>query len=183
MNFFNKNRLIFWVLIILVVINISALISFFLFTKTAVQTPCCPPEEQQCNAFRDELNLSTGQTLKVTEINKRYKEFAEPISMEIKGARTSILTELEKDVPDTIRLNSLTNQLALLQSKIQRENITQYRELKRVCTPEQAQKLSALYRDLYGCPMQNGQMKHRNRHGQGESKNEKCGNPCEAVQN
>ena len=183
MNFFNKNRLIFWVLIILVVINISALISFFLFTKTSGQSACCPPEVQQCEAFRDELNLSGGQTLKVTEINKKYKEFAEPIVGEIKETRASILTELENEVPDTMRLNSLTNQLAMLQLKIQKENITQYRELKRVCTPDQAQKLSALYRDLYGCPMQNGQIKHRNRHGQGESKNEKCGNPCDAGRN
>ena len=31
MNFFNKNRLIFWLLVILAVINISALVTFFLY--------------------------------------------------------------------------------------------------------------------------------------------------------
>jgi Spy/CpxP family protein refolding chaperone len=168
MNFFSKNRLIFWVLMILVVINISALISFFLFTQEQPPAPCCSPEEQQCVAFRDELNLSAEQTLKVNEINKNYRKSAEPIVTAIKETRAAILTELDKAEPQTMRLTELTNRLALLQTEIQKENIQQYSELKRVCTPEQAHNLSALYRDLYGCPMKDDQMKHRYRHGQGK---------------
>ena len=174
MNFFHKNRLIFWVLIILVVINISALASFFIFTQKKAPAPCCSPEEQQCVAFRDELNLSAEQTIKVTEINGSYKKSAEPISKAIKETRAAILTELDKEGPDTMQLNILTNQLSLLQLKIQRENIKQYTKLKRVCTPLQAQRLSALYRDLYGCPMQDGQMKYRNRRGQGNNEKARC---------
>jgi hypothetical protein len=174
MNFFHNNRLIFWVLIILVVINISALVSFFLFTKPHAPVACCSPEEQQCNAFRDELKLSASQTLQVEEINKNYKESAGPIVTAIKEARAAILTELEKEAPDTLHLNALTDQLALLQMKIQKENINQYRALKHVCTTDQALRLSALYRDLYGCPMQNGQVKHRYRHGQENSRKAPC---------
>jgi Spy/CpxP family protein refolding chaperone len=174
MNFFSKNRMVFWVLMILVVINISALVSFLFFTRTRPATPCCSPEEQQCVAFRDELNLSPDQTLKVNDINKNYTLFAEPVANSIKEARAAILTELEKEVPDTLRLNVLTNQLALLQLKIQKENIKQFSALKRVCTPEQAQRLSALYRDLYGCPMQGGQIKHHFRRGQGNGNRAKC---------
>ena len=167
MNFFHKNRLIFWILVILVVINVSALVSYFLFTRPQPPAPCCPPGQQQCAAFRDELDLSAEQSPKVTAINKNYKESAEPIAKAIKEARAAILTELEKNLPDTMYLDSLTTQLALLQIKIQRENIKQYRALSRVCTPEQAHRLSALYRDLYGCPLKDGQMRNRNRHGQG----------------
>ncbi len=166
MNFFHRNRFIFWVLIILVAINISALVSFFLFSKPPAAAPCCSPEEQQCIAFRDELNLSADQNQQVTAINKVYTESAEPIAATIKEMRASILTELEKESPDTLQLNTFVAQLAVLQMKIQKENIKQFSALKRVCTPDQAQRLSALYRDLYGCPMQNGQMKHRYRHGQ-----------------
>jgi Spy/CpxP family protein refolding chaperone len=174
MNFFHRNRLIFWILILLVVINISAFVSFFLLTKSPVTPTCCPPGEQQCNAFRDELKLTAAQSLKVAEINKLYKESAEPIATAIKETRAAILTELENELPDSIHLNSLVNELAFLQSKIQKENIRQYTNLKHVCTPEQANRLSALYRDLYGCPMQNGQMNYRYRHGQGNSKKQNC---------
>jgi Spy/CpxP family protein refolding chaperone len=174
MNFFQKNRLIIWILILLIVINISALTSFFILTKQPAPAPCCTPEEQQCMTFRDELSLSAEQTLKVNDINKKYTESAEPIAAAIKENRAAILTELEKDVPDTTQLNILTDQLTLLQVKIQRENIKQFGDLKRVCTPEQVQRLSALYRDLYGCPMKNGQMQNRHRSGKGNSVKTRC---------
>jgi Spy/CpxP family protein refolding chaperone len=174
MNLIVKNRLIFWVLIILVVINVSALVSFFLFTKPPAPAPCCPPEEQQCMAFRDELKLSEAQTVQVNAINNAYAASAGPVSAEIKKTRAAILTEMENETPDTVKLTLLTDQLALLQMKIQKENIKQYSELKRVCTPEQAQRLSGLYRDLYGCPMQNGQKKHRYRHGQDSARMKPC---------
>jgi len=169
MNVFYKNRLVFWMLIVLVIINISALISFLLFPKEQAPASCCSTEEQQCNVFRDELDLSAAQDLKVRAINQNYMASAGPVALSIKEARASILTELDRDQPDTVRLNELTSQLAGLQMKIQKENNKQYSELRRVCTPGQAQKLSALYRDLYGCPMQGGQGKHRYRHGQQRS--------------
>ena len=174
MNFFHKNRLVFWVLIVLVVINLSALISFFFFTRAETPVQCCSPEEQQCTAFRDELNLTAEQTRQVGVINKKYQESAAPIALNIKEIRASILTELEKERPDTAQLDKFTNQLAELQLKIQKENIKQYTELKRVCTQEQAHWLSALYRDLYGCPMQDGQMQHRYRQGHGNDKTMPC---------
>jgi Spy/CpxP family protein refolding chaperone len=174
MNFFNKNRLIFWVLTILVVVNISALVTYFLYPKSPPSPACCTPEEQQCNAFRDELDLSDAQTLQVTAINKTYTESAKPIAAAIKTAREDILNELEKQIPDSARLNTLTYQLSNLQMKIQQENIRQYIALKRVCTTGQAHALSALYRDLYGCPMQNGTVKHRNRSGHSNSKKPNC---------
>jgi Spy/CpxP family protein refolding chaperone len=156
MNFFDKNRLIFWVLTVLVVVNISALVSFFIYPKTQEPNrPCCSPEEQQCNAFRDELNLSENQTLQVGEINRNYKSAAEPISMAIKQVRADIITELEQARPDTVQIDSLVNRLSGLQTNIQKENIKQYQALKQVCTTEQAHKLSALFRDLYRCPMKN----------------------------
>ena len=174
MNFFSKNRLIFWVLIILVAVNIAALVSFFVYPKTQVAPACCPPEEQQCIDYRDELNLSEKQTLQVNAINKQYMESAEPIAKAIKEARAGILTELEEEAPDTMKLDTLAHRLAMLQLKIQKENIKQYSALKRVCTKEQAHRLSALYRDLYGCPMQKDQVKHRYRHGQSNSQKATC---------
>jgi len=170
MNFFQKYRYIVWVLILLVVINVAALVSFFLFAKTGSSEPCCPPQEKQVRSFSNELGLSAAQTEKVTLINQNYKAQAEPIAAEIKKTRGAILNELEQDQPDTSLLNKLSQEFSILQKNIQQENIRQYLELKKVCNEDQIQRLSALYRDLYDCPMQANAMKHKLRHGQGKSK-------------
>ncbi len=174
MKFIYNNRLMFWVLLFLVVINISALVSKFFFSAPLETADCCPPEKQQCSAFREELNLSAEQAVLVTGINKKYTDSAAPVATAIREARVSILNELDSEKPDTMLLNNLAGKVASLQLRIQKENIAQYTALKRVCTPQQAQKLSALYRDLYGCPMQNPQMQHRHRNGQGKANQVKC---------
>jgi Spy/CpxP family protein refolding chaperone len=174
MNFFDKNRFLFWTLLVLIVINISALISFFMFTRSGDKVPCASPDKQQCYAFREELDLTDSQNSQVMEINRIYRDSARPIAAAIRDARASVLSELEKENPDTNYLNSLLISISDRQIKIQKENMRQYMALKRVCTPDQAKKLSALYRELYGCPMHNEQPKHRHRRGQSNSDTLNC---------
>jgi Spy/CpxP family protein refolding chaperone len=169
MKFIYNNRLMFWVLLFLVVINITALVSNLLFTRPKNTPPCGSPNEQSCGSLCQELALSSEQEKLVADINNTYTQAARPLASAIKETRVGILNELEKEHPDSILLQDLTRSVADLQLKIQQENIRQYTALKRVCTPEQAQKLSTLYRDLYGCPMKNEQGSHRFRHGQGNT--------------
>lgn len=173
MELYKKNRLLFWVMIILVAINIATLTSFFIFSKQSV-TPA--PAFQvtsgsSCSGFCTDLDLSPEQVEKVELIDQNYKNNASVIVTKIKNKRIEILEELSKDKPDSSLTNKYADEVAILQSKLQRENIKQYLELKKVCTPEQAQLLSAIYRDLYGCPMQ-GKGMNRNRHGKDLQKSE-----------
>jgi len=173
MELYKKNRLLFWIMIVLIVINIATLTSFFIFSKQGV-TPapvCRVMSDSTCSGFCTKLNLSATQVEKVEIINRNYKNNASTFVMNIKNKRVEILDELNKDKPDTLLTNKLTGEVSVLQSLLQRESIRQYLELKKVCTPEQAQRLSALYRDLYGCPMQRKEMK-RYRRGQQEDKSE-----------
>jgi len=169
MESYNKNRLLFWLLIVLVVINIAALISYFIFSKKAAAPVYKEQPAMTCAGFCQELDLSPMQTEKVEVINKNYQNNAAIIVTEIKNKRIEILDELNKEKPDTSITNKLAYELSFLQSSLQRENIRQYLELKKVCTPGQAQRLSALYRDLYGCSMQGKGMKYRYRHGRQDS--------------
>jgi len=165
METYKKNRLLFWLLIVLVVINIAAMASFFIFSKEAFVPSGSEQPAMTCTGFCQELDMSPAQTGKVEAINNIYQNNAGAIVAEIKNKRMEILDELNKENPDTSLTNKMAYELSLVQSSLQRENIRQYLELKKVCTPEQAQRLSALYRDLYGCSMKGKGMKYRNRHG------------------
>ncbi len=164
-----KNRLLTWALIVLIVVNLSALGSFFFFTRPAPPEAdsFCQTGGQPCKTFRDQLGLTEEQTGRVNTINDRYTAVAEPLAARIREARSEILTELDTVSPDTSRLQALVSEISRLQAEIQHENIRQYLALKEVCDSGQAHRLSALYREMYGCPMKGEAAAHRHRHGRG----------------
>jgi len=151
MNFFSKNRFVFWLLIFLVVVNLTAFITFLAFFYH-VSTPT--KQNQQENpgaAFRNELSLSPAQTEKVKFILADYRKNTEHVTSNIREYRAQILEELAKDKPDTEVMNRCGEQVCLLQKQMQKASVNQYMALKEICNPEQCQRLSALYFELYGC--------------------------------
>jgi Spy/CpxP family protein refolding chaperone len=173
METYKKNRLLFWLLIVLVVINVAALASFFIYSGKPKEVACKEQSGMSCTGLCKELNLTGSQGVKVEEINKNYVANAGVLSASIKEMRASILDELNREKPDSVVINTLVRELSKLQSMLQHENIRQYLELKKVCTPEQAQQLSGIYRDLYGCPMQGRGAKNQHRRG-GQQQGMRC---------
>jgi periplasmic protein CpxP/Spy len=163
METIKKNRFLFWTLIFLVVVNLSALATYFIFPKRPAVVECSAENIKPGCALHMELNLTDEQIRQVDDINAAYQQVSRPVSEKIKSLRADILDELASDVPDTVVIKQASLEISGLQNQLHNENIKHYLELKKVCTPEQAKLLSNLYRDLYGCPMhENGKgMQHR----------------------
>jgi len=165
METYHKNRLLFWVLVFLVIVNLAALGTYFFFPRQQTVVTCEEGAATPGCVYQSRLDLTDEQARQVDLISEDYLKLSRPIADEIKGIRGQILDELTVDQPDTSYLNELSSALAELQGQLQRKNIEHYLELKEVCNPEQAMRLSNLYRELYGCPMQQQgrgiQHKHR----------------------
>jgi hypothetical protein len=170
MNFFNKNRLIFWLLLFLVVINISALLTFILFYSTQKKQKSENADLQSFKVFQNELSLTPDQSEKVCSINAKYRILSEPVSSALKEKRSELLEELSTKKPDTLLLKRYAEEIGNLQKELQIASIRQYLDLKVVCDSCQCQKLSLFYFQLYDSKGQGKgmgrQMQHRNRYGQ-----------------
>jgi len=168
MNSLNKNRLIFWVLLFLIIVNLSALVTFFAFGRNTEKVACDAMQPKCGQAFECELGLSKEQVRKVDLINAEYQAVSGPIVEEIRNIRSDILDELSSEIPDTSYINEKSSDLCEFQLNLQKANFTQFLELKKVCDPEQAQRLSALYRELYGCSKMAGSEGKMHRHMSGQ---------------
>jgi len=174
MNFFSKNRFVFWLLIFLVIINFSALVTFLVFFSQNSTASKQQSRENPGMAFRKELTLSPSQSEKVEVILADYRNTTEPVTTNIRNYRTQLLEELAKDKPDTNLLNRCVEEICLFQKQMQKASVKQYMALKEICNPVQCQRLSALYFELYGCQgqgkgMGRGKgMMHQYRRGQGQ---------------
>ncbi len=156
MNYFNKYKVVFWIMILMIVINISGLTSFYFYYRanktTVTDTTSC---NATCRFLDEQLALNTVQSEKVSEINKQFREKTEPIVAEIKNIRTALLGELTSQNPDTTRLNQYTEKIGELQKQLQKEAIVQFQQLKQICTPDQCLKLSAIFSEVYCCQRTN----------------------------
>jgi len=172
MNFFNKNRLIFWLLLFLVVINITALVTFILFYSGQKKAESENVGAQSFKVFQKELSLTPVQSEKVCSINAQHRAMSEPIASQLKEKRSELLEELSTENPDTILLRKYAEEIGDLQKDLQMASIRQYLDLKSVCDSCQCQRLSSFYFQLYGSKGSGKgmgkQMQHRNRHGQSQ---------------
>jgi Spy/CpxP family protein refolding chaperone len=174
MNFLTKNKITFGALLFLIVLNVAVLVSFFVFTRSGREKPAteepCNPASCQEQGISGKLGLTDEQAAKVSQINETYLGEAEPIAIAIRDKRDALLTLIDNADYDSLALAAILDTISILQRQIQLKNIGQYLELKKICAPDQALKLSALYRNLYGCPVkENGRQRHQYRHGQGRN--------------
>lgn len=151
MNILNNNRTAFWILIFLVLINITALATYFIYTKKSTGESAPGSGFKRGVALKEELSLTSAQSLKVNEINANYKAMSEPIVKAIQKKKSVLLEELTKNNTDTNLVSKLAEDVVIEQKNLQLANIKQFLDLKKVCTPEQTQKLSHIYSELYGC--------------------------------
>ncbi|MDX9905546.1 MAG: periplasmic heavy metal sensor [Bacteroidales bacterium] len=162
METITRNRVLFWLLIFLIIVNLAALATYFILPEKQQPAGCAgDPNSPEC-ILHSRLNLTDEQNEHVERINSEYRVVSQPLSQEIKQLRGHILDELESGHTDTVLTNNLTGEIAALQLQLHRENILHYLALKEVCDPEQALLLSNLYREMYGCPMHQemGKPKH-----------------------
>jgi Spy/CpxP family protein refolding chaperone len=150
MNILNNNRSVFWVLIFLVLINLTALATYFIFIQKPANRPNSESGLKKGIALKDELALDAAQSLAVNKINATYQVKSDPIVEAIREKKSELLDELSKEDTDSSVLIQLTNNVVNEQKKLQMANIKQFLDLKKVCTPEQTQKLSQIYAGLYG---------------------------------
>ncbi|MEI6883300.1 MAG: periplasmic heavy metal sensor [Bacteroidota bacterium] len=150
MNFFSKNKFVFWVLMFLVVINLTVLITFMvLFSRKSDAVTQQTPEKPGM-ALQKELVLTPSQSEHVDVILADYKKATDPVKEAIRGYRALILDELAIEKPDTLKVNHYADSICYMQRQMQKASVKQYMALKEICNPAQCQRLSSLYFELYG---------------------------------
>jgi Spy/CpxP family protein refolding chaperone len=179
MNIFNNNRTVFWILIFLVLINITALATYFIYMRKPASESVPGSGFKHGIALKQELSLTPDQALKVNDINATYKASSEPIVAAIKEKKAVLLEELSKEKTDLARVEKLADDVVMEQKKLQMANIKQFLDLKKVCTPEQTQKLSQIYSELYGC--ENKGMGRGQGNGQGKGMRHRYGQQKDAL--
>ena len=173
-TFFSQNRLLIWLVIFLLVLNISA-ISSIIFHRVRepknISLPFRPPVQDETRMrgegrfLRDFLELDRAQYEQFRIDRHAFQTNAWSITEELREKKIEFLDELDKKNPDTGRIEQLSEDIGQLHKALRLETGEYYLKLKTICNVEQQQKLHHFFMQSLGRhDMEHGQARGRGMH-------------------
>jgi len=146
MNKINWKTLLLAILIILMVANLTALITFFIINKKAslADRDFRHPGKEARHHFHEfmmkDLKLTDKQFKDFEKIRDEYIKSGKDQVQLIKALKDSIFTEIVKENPDTLKIKSFSMQAIQAQEVLMTKAYTHILEVKKVLNKEQQEK-------------------------------------------
>ncbi|MFA6403965.1 MAG: periplasmic heavy metal sensor [Salinivirgaceae bacterium] len=155
MNPTSKNRMMIWIIVILIFTNLSTIGSFYYHRMKEAKTsdikhddPKSFPGEQRTRFFREQLNLNDEQLNAFRDINRHFNQTARGIEMNLAQLRVDLINELGSQNSDSTRLNDIANEVGNNHRELKQVTIAFYLDMKKKCTAEQQAKLHEIFQAM-----------------------------------
>ncbi len=158
----NKRENILKLIIILTIVNLAALGT--MFYQMNMRRGPEPPDTRAREIYKKELQLNEKQQLGFDELHKQFRIQSQGVVEQIRDKKREMLDELEKQDPDTVKLNQIAIDLGELHGKLKRSTYQHFIEMKKICGPEQQDKLHHMYRNMIERPKDDFERRGRGRH-------------------
>lgn len=143
-----KNRILLILVIVLFLLNVTTIATIVWQTKKISRYDRFPfkgklsgPRNFQQYVI-DKLKLDPGQANAYLIADSVFRERSKDIFADMQQLRKLMVEEILKPNPDTIRLNMLSQQLAIEHIRLKSNTFDFLLRLKKICTPEQQAILS-----------------------------------------
>jgi Spy/CpxP family protein refolding chaperone len=154
-TYFNRYNILFWLIIILLIINVSAITTIFLGIriKDRKDIKQFPPKieyhrHHEGRLFDRSLNLTEEQRQHFRKAKHKFYSEAKKIAGQMHKKRVEFLNELASDDPDTIKLQEIAEEIGSLHTKLKYQTYKHYLDMKSICTNEQEEKLIKIFKSM-----------------------------------
>lgn len=177
----NRNKILLLIVIVLTIVNVAAVLTVLYNIRVAhnyiradgVGILSDSIKEQRGPDFLiRELGFDKGQQERFHQSHRNFREVSRPVFVEMRKLNASIIEEVSKEQPDTAALRQMCLRDGELHTLVKLNTVSHLREVSKIATPEQQEKLAFFYRELLSHddgPRGKG-MQHQYRHGKNRSK-------------
>ncbi|MBD3289491.1 periplasmic heavy metal sensor [candidate division KSB1 bacterium] len=166
MDIFKQNRYLIFVIILLVILNIGTL-SMLWFGKS--QRPAHLPDRQHPENERvrlqellqSELGFDEAQVEQYLHLRREHREKIDHLNTEIRRVKRQMFDEVLAENPQPTISDSLLNLAQEKQAQIEKLTFRHFLDLKKLCKPEQQDKLRLLMHELFRQPHPGGDAGHQ----------------------
>ena len=180
MKFFTQTKILTFLIIILLVSNISTIITIY-YQKGNLRVERLTNNrdnseediENKGYIFREQLNLTDKQQEVFRNLRQNYNRNTRQLSFQMQDEREDLIQELSSENPDSIELDRIAINIGELHTDLKRLTSGYYQDMKNECDVEQAQKLMEIFVQLLN---NDGNVKLPESGGQGRRGNRKTNN-------
>jgi Spy/CpxP family protein refolding chaperone len=155
-TFFTQNRILIWLIMILLIINISAIITVIYSIKATNEFRNDKrmyhrkeySRYHSGRSFKDDIELSEKQHQHFIATKHKFFKEAGRISEQMHKKRVEFINEITSDNPDTIKIREIANEIGSLHAKLKYQTYKHYIEMKSVCDKEQEEKLMLMFKSM-----------------------------------
>jgi Spy/CpxP family protein refolding chaperone len=143
-----RNRLLIWAVLILLATNIAIVVSALSYSgriKAEERTRSEEMADARVMFFRDHLQLTESQQRDFMIMNRSFTQNASRMTSRLDILRRSMVNELARPEPDMKKVEEITTEIGLLHRDLKQETAAYYLDLKKVCTPEQQERLKEMF--------------------------------------
>jgi len=176
-----KNRLLIWIVAILLVTNITTVVSVMINSRrvsAGIQNNGAETANAKVLFFNEHLQLTESQMADFMQVSRKFGQTAGPMTAELDILRRNMIIELARTSPDMGKVEKITEDIGVLHTKMKMATTTYYLGLKSICTPDQQERLKEMFMVMSdpagdldalrrGGPMGPGPGRGRNRNMQG----------------
>jgi Spy/CpxP family protein refolding chaperone len=151
-----KSQLLIWALVLLVILNVATIgtILYHKYQSTPVSNNIAINTGVEVNMlngqfFRQTLGFNDVQLDAFRDINQMFRPTARMLTYRIDSLKNEMFSALQKESPDTVRLNTMSTQIGELHGRLKYETYHFYLDLKKICTPAQSAELEKAFQPLF----------------------------------
>jgi Spy/CpxP family protein refolding chaperone len=151
MDIFLKNRLVAWFYVLMIILNLSTLITIW-YIQINKPVPGQPPGTNQTENVQQFLNrelaLTPEQKQRFREARERYFEESRRKLEDIQLLSIDLLRESFSPSPDSMKAKELARVIGDKQEKFELLTYYQFRDLYFICQPDQQMRFNALLSEI-----------------------------------
>ncbi len=156
METISKNKLLFTIIIILILINISTLSLVWYGRLKPPPPPPFPPMMErpegpppEGKAFlKEQLKLTDAQMEAIDKIRETHISQIRKIKEDMKGLKDKLFSNLKNPSADTNTIKDITTQIGNIEARVDIITFDNFREVRKICTDEQKKKFDEIILDV-----------------------------------
>ena len=153
MDWFNQNKFRNWLIVILLVFNLITISTIWMLTANKNEFTARVQDNhpaESVNLMQKALGLNDSQTEQFEKLHAGRTSEMRRFNDSLDVLKMRMAEELFKENPDTAAANLMSISIGELESKLESIRFNHFRELMRICTSEQKEKLKPIIIELFG---------------------------------